>query len=224
MFRVLRLRVAIVGVKYHPAPFLRPSEDPFLQNYGGALLALKGTNDVYFTDLTAVQFDNGTGSLQAGPSSAITSLYYDEFIPRGQHGFSLIHSNGQVTTGAGTFLAGVPRALLFKFGPIITGIQSATGGLAGLTVASASTITVFGGGLAGAGTQVTANGAQLSTSSLSDQQMTAFLPGGYNGLVQLKVTNANGQHTVNIMAAPLSAPIMSLSTKQLQFVYTLGSS
>ena len=29
-----------------------PSADPFLSRYGGALLALKGTNDVYFTDLT----------------------------------------------------------------------------------------------------------------------------------------------------------------------------
>ncbi len=35
-----------------------PSADPFLSRYGGALMALKGTNDVYFADLTSVTFDN----------------------------------------------------------------------------------------------------------------------------------------------------------------------
>lgn len=75
-----------------------PSTDPFLKTYGGALLALKGTNDVYFTDLSAVSFDNGAGSLAAGPSKAIASLYYSEFIVGGQHSFSMTHSNGQLTT------------------------------------------------------------------------------------------------------------------------------
>src|ERR1017187_850943 len=197
-----------------------PSTDPFLRIYGGALLALKGTNDVYFTDLTAVSFDNAAGSFIAGPSNAIARLYYSEFIAGGQHNFSMTHSNGQVTTGTGTPVAGSGRALLFKFGPIITAVQSATGGLPGLTVASGSNITVYGGGFSGAGTQLTANGAALSISSLSDQQMTAFLPAGYNGLVELKVTNANGQHTVNMMAAQAST--IAVTPISLQFAYTVG--
>jgi uncharacterized protein (TIGR03437 family) len=203
----------------------QPSADPFLRSYGGALLALKGTNDVYFTDLTAVAFDNAAGSLVAGPNKAIASLFYSEFIAGGQHSFSMTHSNGQVTTGTGTPVAGSPRALLFKFGPVITGVRSAAGGLAGLTVASGSSITVFGGGFSGTGTQLTANGAPLTISSSSDQQITAFLPGGYNGLVQLKVTNASGQHMVNIMAAAAAPPpSISLSTGQASFSFTLGGS
>jgi uncharacterized protein (TIGR03437 family) len=201
-----------------------PSADPFLSHYGGALLALKGTNDVFFTDLTTVSFDNAAGSLVAGPNKAIASLFYSEFIPGGQHNFSITHSNTQVTTGTGTPVAGSGRPLLFKFGPVITAVQSATGGLPGLTVASGSTITVYGGGFSGAGTQLTANGAALSISSSSDQQISTFLPASYSGLVQLKVTNANGQHTVNIMTAAAAAPppSISLSTGQASFSYTLG--
>jgi len=202
-----------------------PSADPFLSRYGGALLALKGTNDVYFTDLTGVTFDNAAGSLVAGPSKAIASLYYSEFIAGGQHSFSITHSNAQVTTGTGTPVAGSGRALLFKFGPVISAVRSATGGLPGLTVAPGSNITVYGSGFSGTGTQLTANGAALSISSLSDQQITAFLPAGYNGLVQLKVNNASGQHTVNIMtAAAAPPPSISLSAGQAGFSYTLGGS
>lgn len=197
-----------------------PSADPFLSHYGGALLALKGTNDVYFTDLTAVTFDNTAGALIAGPSHAIASLYYSEFISSGEHSFSMI----PVATGVGTAVAGSGRALLFKFGPVITAVRSATGGLPGLTVASGSNIPVYGGGFSGAGTQLTANGAVLSVSSLSDQQMTAFLPAGYEGLVELKVVNANGQHTVDIMTAAAPQPSISLSVNQASFSYTIGSS
>ena len=202
-----------------------PSTDPFLSRYGAALLALKGTNDVYFADLTGVTFDNAAGSLVAGPSKAVASLYYSEFIAGGQHSFSMTHSNAQVTTGTGTPVAGSGRALLFKFGPVISAVRSATGGLPGLTVASGSNITVYGSGFSGTGTQLTANGAALTISSLSNQQITAFLPAGYNGLVQLKVNNASGQHTVNIMtAAAAPPPAISLSAGQVSFSYTLGGS
>ena len=203
----------------------QPSADPFLSRYGGALLALKGSNDVYFSDLTGVTFDNAAGSLTAGPSNAVASVYYSEFLGGGQHSFSMAHANGQVTTGTGTPVAGSGRALMFKFGPVITAVRSATGGLPGLTVASGSNITVNGGGFSGSSTQLTANGAALAISSLSDQQITAFLPSGYSGLVKLKVSNAGGQHTVNIMtAAAAPPPTISLSAGQASFSYTLGGS
>ena len=203
----------------------QPSADPFLSRYGGALLALKGSNDVYFSDLTGVTFDNAAGSLTAGPSDAVASVYYSEFLGGGQHSFSMAHANGQVTAGTGTPVAGSGRALMFKFGPVITAVRSATGGLPGLTVASGSNITVNGGGFSGSSTQLTANGAALAISSLSDQQITAFLPSGYSGLVKLKVSNAGGQHTVNIMtAAAAPPPTISLSAGQASFSYTLGDS
>ena len=77
----------------------------------------------------------------------------------------------------------------------------------------------------GSSTQLTANGAALAISSLSDQQITAFLPSGYSGLFKLKVSNAGGQHTVNIMtAAAAPPPTISLSAGQASFSYTLGDS
>ena len=202
-----------------------PSADPFLSHYGGGLLALKGTNDVYFTDLTTVQYDSAAGSLIKGPSASVASLFYTEFAAGGAHNFSMTHANGQVTTGTGTVVAGSGRPLFFKFGPVITGVQSAIStGLGGLTVASGSTLYVYGGGFSGTGLQLTANGAALAISSSTDQQITATLPGGYSGLVKLEVSNSNGQHTVNIMtAAALPPPSISLSATRASFAYTLGA-
>ena len=204
----------------------QPSADPFLSRYGGGLLALKGTNDVYFTDLTTVQYDNAAGSLIKGPSASVASIFYTEFAGAGSHNFSMTHSNGQVTTGTGTLVEGSDRPLLFKFGPVITGVQSATPtGLGGLTVASPSTIHVYGGGFSGSGLQLTANGVALPVASSTDQQITATLPGGYNRLVKLEVSNSNGQHTVNIMtAAATLPPSISLSATHASFAYTLGAS
>lgn len=204
----------------------QPTGDSFLSRYGGAVTTLKGSNDLYFMDLTKVQFDSGSGSLVKGPSASVASIFYTEFAAGGSHNFSMTHSNGQVTTGAGTFVAGSARPLLFKFGPIISTVQSATStGLGGLTVASGSTIYVYGAGFSGTGLKLTANGASLSISSSTDQQITAYLPGSYNGLVKLAVSNGNGQHTVNIItAAAQQPPAISLSTTGVNFSYNLGAS
>ena len=204
-----------------------PSADPFLSRYGGAMLALKGTNDVYFTDISAVTFDSAAGALGTGPSNSLASLFYSEYILSGQHSFSMTRSNGQVTTGTGTPVAGSSRPLLFKFGPVIGSVQSTASGLPGRTVASGANITIVGVGFSGAGTQLTANGAALPIAGLSDGQITAFLPGNYNGLIQLKVSNVSGQHTVNIMTS-LPAPSTTSFTIQtnpsgLQFSFDGGA-
>jgi len=61
-------------------------------------------------------------------------------------------------------------------------------------------------------------------SSSTDQQITAYLPTGYNDLVKLQVSNGSGQHTVNIMTAAASAPpTISLSSTRARFAYTLGA-
>jgi hypothetical protein len=102
---------------------------------------------------------------------------------------------------------------LFKFGPIITRVQSALGsGLGGLTIGSGSTVYIYGQGFSGSGLQLTANGMPLAISSSSDQLITAYLPGGYNGLVKLGVSNSNGQHTLNIMTATTAAPTIPVVT------------
>jgi hypothetical protein len=203
----------------------QPSGDPYLSRYGGGLLALKGSNDVYFTDLASAQYGNG-GTMIQGPSASIASLFYTEFAAGGSYSFSMTHTNNQVTTGTASFVNGSARPLLFKFGPVITGAQSAgSTGLGGLTVASGSTIYIYGGGFSGTGLTVTANAAALAVSASSDQQISAYLPSGYNGLVKLEVSNANGQHTVNIMTAPASTPpTIALSTTSAKFAFTLGGS
>jgi uncharacterized protein (TIGR03437 family) len=200
-----------------------PSQDPYLRTYGGTFLALKGSNDVYFRDLTTVQF--GTSQLGSGPSNAIASIFYDEFVPAGSQNFVMSHSIGQPTTATGTLLAGGPRALLFKFGPLISYVQSTTPtGLSGLTIASGSTVVLSGVGFGTTtATQLTANGAALSISQISDQQITAYLPSAYSGLVRFTVSNTNGQHSVNAMTVPAALPpAISLSSSHLQFFYTVG--
>ena len=202
-----------------------PSEDGFLRVYGGVFTGLKGSNDVYFRDLTSVQLDNGASQLLAGPSNAIASIFYTEFAAAGSHSFVLNHSSGQPTTGTATISAGGPKALLFKFGPVITSVQSTTStGLSGLTVASGSTIMVNGVGFGTTtATQLSANGALLNIAQISDQQLTAYLPSSYNGLVRFTVANSAGQHSVNAMTVPAAVPpSISLSSTQIQFFYTVG--
>jgi IPT/TIG domain len=183
-----------------------PSQDPFLKVYGGTFLALKGTNDLYFRDLMSVQFDNGASQLTGGPSNVIASIFYTEYASGGQHNFVMNHASGQPTTATGTISVGGSRALLFKFGPLISSVQSITPtGLSGLTIASGSTILVSGVGFGNTtATQLSANGALLSISQISDQQITTYLPSSYNGLVQFTVANANRQHSVNAMTVPAS--------------------
>jgi uncharacterized protein (TIGR03437 family) len=202
-----------------------PSQDPFLKADGGTLLALKGSNDVYFRDITSVQFDSGAGALTGGPSSAIASIFYAEYIGTGSHSFVMNHSTGQPTAGTGVISAGGSSAVLFKFGPLITSVQSTIStGLSGLTVASGSTIVLSGVGFGTTtATQLSANGSPLTSSQISDKQITAFLPSSYSGLVRFTVSNANGQHSVNVMTVPTTLPpSISLSRTQLQFSYVVG--
>src|ERR1051325_1578366 len=112
---------------------------------------------------------------------------------------------------------------------MITGVQSTLPtGLPGNTVAFGSPIVVTGSDLSSSKpTSVLLNGAVLPSSVVSDQQINAYLPAfapaDYNGIAQLKVANGNGQHTINVMVAPAGvAPVISLSTAQLQFAYTIG--
>lgn len=199
-----------------------PSQDQYLRQYGGVALALKGSNDVYFRDLSSVNFDSSANQLGAGPDSTIASIYYDEFIPAGQHTFFMNHSTGPVTTQAASIQAGGSTALLSKFSPRINAVASSVStGLPGLTVASGSTIVVTGYGFSSSTTtQLLANGNLLAISQISDQQITAYLPSSYSGLVKLTVSNGNGQHTVNILTAPaLFPPSISLSKTLLQFSY-----
>lgn len=58
-----------------------------------------GSERPYFTGLSAVAFDNGAGSLSAGPSSSLASIFYSEFMAGGRRDFSVTRNNGLITTG-----------------------------------------------------------------------------------------------------------------------------
>ena len=195
---------------------------------GGVDVALKVADDTFVTNVSSVTFDNGAGQLNPGPSA-----FYGEFVPSGPHNFVLNTRLGAVSVN-GTVPAGGIRPLVFKLGPMITGVKSTVPtGLPGNTVAYGSPIVVTGSGFASStGTKLLMNGAVLPSSVVSDQQINAYLPdltsaafapADYNGIAQLKVVNGNGQHTINVMVAPAGvAPVISLSSTQLQFAYTVG--
>ncbi len=199
---------------------LPPSQDNFLgQNggIGGVILTLKASDDTYFKDLISAGYDcigtRCSGHLGSGPSSAVASVYYNEVVQLGQRTFVMTHGDGSSTAQAATVVSGGTKAFSLKLGPVITGVQSSVStGLPGLTVSGNSTITVTGSGfMSTASTQLFANGTALAVSQVSDTQITAFLPGNYNGLVQLKVVNGNGQHTVNMFTASAS-PVITITS------------
>jgi uncharacterized protein (TIGR03437 family) len=202
-----------------------PALNSRLATYGGVDVALKAGDDTFVKSVSSVTFDNGAGQLIPGPSA-----FYGEFVPSGPHSFVLNTPSGAVNLNS-TVLAGGIRPLVFKLGPMITGVQSMSPtGLLGNTVAYQSPIVVTGSGFSSSkgSPSLFFNGSVLPSSVVSDQQINAYLPApatsGYNGIAQLKVANGDGQHTINVLVAPAGvAPVISLSTTQLQFTYTIGS-
>jgi len=206
-----------------------PALNPRLAITGGVDVVLKAADDTLVTNLSSVTFDNGAGQLSPGPSA-----FYGEFVPSGPHNFVMNTPSSAVNVN-GTVLAGGIRPLVFKLGPTITSVQSAMPtGLPGNTVAYGSPIVVTGSGFSSSkgAPSLLFNGVVLPSSIVSDQQINAYLPvltsakfsqADYIGIAQLKVVNGNGQHTINVMVAPAGvAPVISLSTTQLQFTYTIG--
>jgi hypothetical protein len=203
-----------------------PSQDEYLDRYGGLFVAVKNTQDQYFDDVTAVEL-TGSTALTSGPSNPVTSVYYDEWLLAGSYSVSMVSPSGGTIAGSETNNSGGYRAALFKEGPYIYGVQSSLStGLPGLTVASGSTITVSGVGFSSpTGTTLLANGVPFLGQIVSDQKITALLPASVpSGLAKLTVSNSNGQDTVNIVVAPQALPpTISLSPTQLQFSYTVGA-
>ena len=189
-----------------------PDQNAYLQRYGGLVFALKDSNDVYLNDIWSIRYDNGTYELTPSPQDSVSrDIYYSEFISAGQHTFSIDHASGPTITLSASIPAGGSAALLGKSGPIISSVRSTTStDLPGLTVASGSDIVVTGDAFT-TSPQLLANGLPLTISAASDQQITAFLPEANSGLIKLTVTTGSGQHTVNIFAAPVIPPALSVS-------------
>jgi uncharacterized protein (TIGR03437 family) len=198
-----------------------PSQDPYLSGYGGLFLAVKNTQDQFFDNVTSVQV--GSNLLASGPSNPVTSVFYDDWLLSGAYSVSLTSPTGGKITGNATGISGGFRATFLKEGPLVFGVQSALNtGLSGLTVASGSTITISGSGFDSTSI-VNVGNLRLSTSSISSQQITAYLPPLVAGLFPLQVITNSGQSSINILTAPPALPpAIALNPAQLKFSYVVG--
>jgi pimeloyl-ACP methyl ester carboxylesterase len=183
-----------------------PVQDQYLDQYGGLFVAAGNAQGQYFDDVSSAEL-NGT-ALSAGPANPATSVYYDDWLQAGSYNLSMVSASGGNLAGSETSSAGGYRSVRFKPGPQIFSVQSRLRtGLPGITVASGSTITVRGAGFSAAsGTSLLANGVTLSSQVVSNQEITAFLPNSYSGVVSLTVSNSNGKDTVNILVASPGPP------------------
>jgi pimeloyl-ACP methyl ester carboxylesterase len=179
-----------------------PSQDGYLDQYGGLFVAARNTQGQYLNDVTSVEL-SGT-ALTAGPSNPLTSVYYDDPMQAGSYGVSMVSKSAGSLSGSEASAAGGYRAVYFKEGPRIYRVESVAGtAVPGVAVASGSTIIVSGSGFqSSTGTSLLANGVALSSHVVSDEEMSAVLPASESGLVTLTVSNSSGGDVINVFAAP----------------------
>ena len=192
---------------------------PNQNEYGGLYVALENAAGTQYTALESASLGSQPFPFQEGANNA---FYYDEFA-NGTGTLEATTAAGQVTScGSLSVPDGYYSVARCKYSPSIYSVQSSLStGLPGLTVASGSTVTISGVGFSSAsGTALLANGNYLSGQIVSDQEITAFLPSSYSGLVSLAVSNSAGQDTINIMAAP--APTIVVAPASLTFQYAIG--
>jgi triacylglycerol esterase/lipase EstA (alpha/beta hydrolase family) len=181
-----------------------PSMDPYLSAYGSVIIGEKTANDQWVTDLNSIIVSNANLNFAAGPSNPLASLFFNEWVPAGSYDLTMYNSTNDYLTGVLTTIAGGGMAIFFKpdTSPIIHSVQSEfISSLAGLSVASGSNITISGP-LGDGPYQIFANGTPISISSSSSQQIVAYLPASFIGLVPIEILTNTGQNTINIMAGP----------------------
>jgi hypothetical protein len=127
--------------------------------YGGLYFYLENAAGTQYTPLAGVSL--GSQNFQPGGSSVVD---YDEFADGAGTLAATSMSNKVTNCGSFSVPGGYYSTVRCKFSPLISSVQSSLStGLAGLTVASASTITVNGGGFSSSsGTALLANGRALS--------------------------------------------------------------
>jgi uncharacterized protein (TIGR03437 family) len=212
-----------------------PSLDPYLSVNGGLLLANKNASNQYYTDLSSITATNANLALTLGPSSAVASLFYNEWVPANTYNFAM-WSVTEALAGTLTVGAGGGEAAYFKQGPIIFGVQSSlVSSLPGRVVQAGGTVTISGSGFGQqcSGCQVVAaplgstTGYLLPVSSWTNGAISAsFLPAtmptlSIPGLVTIYVELSSSEwDSINIMAA--SAPSIAVAPSSLTFGYTVG--
>lgn len=197
-----------------------PSHDQYLSANGGLLLANKTAGDQYLTDLSSIAATNANLNLTLGPSNSVASLFYNEWVPANTYDFAMWSGPNETLTGSITTGAGGGRAAFFKEGPLIFSVRSSViSSLPGLSVASGSNITISGTfGAAPYG--VFAASTSLTVMSSGAEQIVAYLPASFSGLVPITVLTNTGQTSINIMATP--APVIAITPSSLKFSYTVS--
>lgn len=193
-----------------------PSEDQYLSQNGGILMAAKDAQDIYFNDLLSVSMNSIP--LSPGPSNSLTGTYFDNWLTAGSYNLSVLSESTGTITGSWSEQAGGYVSVFFKEGPVVQSVISQLStGQPGLTVASGSGVAINGIGFDSTSV-VTAAGVQISTSSISPHLIMAYLPASIQGLVPIRVITSAGQSSINILVAPASQPpAIALSASSLQF-------
>lgn len=101
-----------------------------------------------------------------------------------------------------TLNAGYVNAVIAKSGPQILRVLPSASVVFPLRLAPVSYISIYGTGFT-QDTVVTAAGQTLQLVAVSPNQVNAILPASVSGLITLKVSNAGGQNTVNVLIAPV---------------------
>ena len=192
-----------------------PLEDANLSAGGGLYFAFKDEADNYATDINAVIAKDGSEDnpvpdlpLIQGPSN----VFLSELMPNRPYLFE-VQQGENVLTFSGEVRAGGFNVIVAKLGPFIARVQPAAGAVDTLSVAADSLVSIFGTNLAEgseavvslplptrlAGTTVTADGEPIPLLFAGPGQINAYLPAGLVGLVQIRVSNPLGEHTINLL-------------------------
>jgi uncharacterized protein (TIGR03437 family) len=206
-----------------------PATDQYLSAHGALNFALVNAADSYVTDMTAVTF-GGLGLVNGGDTGTI---FYGEFLAgtgaleAESASIGAVGCETYAETAAAATL-GYTSTVRCKLGPNIFSVGPLTG-TGGRAVNAGSAITIVGSGF---GTQcsvcvvraIPANSTapkQLTVSAWSNTSITAALPAGLTGLLNIEVTAAAGTDIIGVIAIPPST--LSVSPGSLQFAYTTGA-
>lgn len=201
-----------------------PTQDEYLSRFGGMYYATQTSTGQWVSDVSGVSF--GTVPLRQGRAQG--TVYYHEFVSGTDTFKAISSSHGTLSCGPVRQSAGYYNVWRCKFSPVISAVLPRVSGTDAVLVPSGGMITISGVGFgqecASCGVWAYPGGLKLQVGAWGDQTITASLPSSYSGLVTLVLQASNGTDRINIMAAPPQpAPLISLSSPTLGFVYTAGN-
>jgi uncharacterized protein (TIGR03437 family) len=198
-----------------------PATDPLLSVNGGTFFGMVNQNDAQVTDMTQVFW----GSLTLQNGGATNTIFYNDFV-YGTGAFTATSSSlgsimcGTVTEAVGYFNAARCKigTAIISVGPLLPGAAHVVGAGSAITITGATFGFLCNGCKVTATPVGTTSTQSLTVSSWTDTWITAQLPAGLNGLVNIAVLGVNGNDTINAMVA--TRPAIAVSSGSLQFSAT----